>query len=53
MLIEQGAMEAFKAAIGLRAPHPGCAMGNVLKVLEKFIRMPVGLAAELPSNVGN
>ena len=34
MLVKQGAVEAFKDAIGLRAPHAGGAVGNVLKLQE-------------------
>ena len=52
MLVEQRAVEAFKDAVGLRAPHAGGAMGNVLKLQEYFIRMLVGPAAELPPIVG-
>ena len=32
MLIEQGEVEAFKDAIGLRPPHARGAMGNILKL---------------------
>ena len=34
MLVEQRAVEAFKDTVGLRAPHAGGAMGNILKLQE-------------------
>jgi hypothetical protein len=30
-LVDQGAMKAFKVAVGLRTPHAGGAVGSLLK----------------------